>query len=184
MKYFAVVCGPGYGGNGSVCSPCPKGTYKPDVGNDTCTSCEAGETTPESGSVTRYLCNALLTLYVLWNLDWEISVRHIIVLRTIFLIYVKILSIPFAYFTGGCPAGYEKADGLCVPCKVGTAKSEPGDICPPCPLGFFANESGLLDCFPCLPGFYANLIGSTECKECRYGDLAEDRSNCGMFEMV
>ena len=47
-------CGPGF--TGSLCEPCPRGTYKPDSGIQNCTLCPAGRASTATGSSSCQVC--------------------------------------------------------------------------------------------------------------------------------
>ncbi|XP_038057933.1 sushi, von Willebrand factor type A, EGF and pentraxin domain-containing protein 1-like [Patiria miniata] len=58
---YGCACHPGYTGDGkqNQCRACPRGTYKPEYGNQGCTNCPALSTTMAEGSTSLSNCQCL-----------------------------------------------------------------------------------------------------------------------------
>lgn len=59
LLYYECVCVAGFEGNGKFCKVCPKDTYKPEHGNDTCIPCPEGSGTQNALAAKGCVCKSL-----------------------------------------------------------------------------------------------------------------------------
>jgi hypothetical protein len=79
------------------------------------------------------------------------------------------------------------ATNLCIPCQPGFSTSNGTDqpTCVGCPVGSYADRSGMAACLPCPRGEFAPVINSTACSPCSLNSWqhAEGQGRCDACDL-
>lgn len=152
-------CEHGYHNVSGSCLPCPKGTYKPEAGNDTCTECPIDTFSTEIGATSLSTCLPCVANSRTGNLTGANS-------------SLACLCSPGYIGFGGenctaCPMDSYKesyGNGFCFPCTSGlsTNGETASTSCSYCAVNY---EGTAPDCQKCARGYEKTLIGNGACQE-------------------
>ena len=144
----SCICAAGFEPSVAVCSPCPKGSYKPHYGSEKCISCPLGSYSDEEGSSVCTQCplNSNTTT-------------------------AKSTSATACQ----CDAGYylQASGGECLPCPVSTFKQNRGSgVCVACPNNYTTasaastSAAGCVKCDQVICNSVECSVGCVLCSTC------------------
>ncbi|MEN2495996.1 MAG: hypothetical protein MHMPM18_000569 [Marteilia pararefringens] len=156
-------CLPGFERQGDSCIACRDGTFKQNLGDTSCNDCGINRKTFSTAMFTPEGCGCKEGME---NVSGKCTFCPIGTFKDFTSNHIKCLSCGEHSTTLGrgsktkddcvCQKGYQKIDGICVPCPLGFIKcSEFAEMCYACPANMTTSNPGsnnIIDC-KCIEGY-------------------------------